>query len=63
MTITAPDGGREVTEVERNQLPRATLMQGRPGYTRLTTLERQLRSRKCGARGQASLEVALRPRD
>jgi DNA-directed RNA polymerase subunit RPC12/RpoP len=41
----------------------ATLLQGRPGYTRLTSLERQLRCRRCGARGKASLEVAFRPRD
>jgi hypothetical protein len=41
----------------------ATLLQGRPGYTRLTSLERQLRCRKCGARGQGSLEIVFRPRD
>jgi hypothetical protein len=38
------------------------LLQGRPGYTRLMALERQLRCRKCGARGKASLDVELRPR-
>ena len=41
----------------------ATLLQGRPGYTRLISLERQLRCRKCGAKGRASLEVTFRPRD
>jgi hypothetical protein len=44
-------------------VPNAALLQGRPGYTRLTSLERQLRCRKCGARGRASLEVSFRPRD
>jgi len=44
-------------------IPHTKLLQGRPGYTRLTSLERQLRCRKCGARGRASLEVVLRPRD
>jgi hypothetical protein len=39
------------------------MLQGRPGYTRLMALERQLRCRHCGARGRASLEVELRPRD
>jgi hypothetical protein len=34
-------------------IPHASLLRGRPGYTRLTTLERQLCCRKCGARGQA----------
>jgi hypothetical protein len=29
----------------------------------LIDLERQLRCRKCGARGNASLDVELRPRD
>jgi hypothetical protein len=32
-------------------------------YTRLMALERQLRCRKCGARGKASLDVEFRPRD
>jgi hypothetical protein len=41
----------------------ATLLQDRPGYTRLMSLERQLRCRRCGARGKASLEVMFRPRD
>jgi hypothetical protein len=41
----------------------ATLLQGRPGYTRLMSLERQLRCRKCGARGKAALDVEFRPRD
>ena len=44
-------------------IPNAALRQGRPGYTRLISLERQLRCRKCGARGRASLEVEFRPRD
>ena len=39
----------------------AALLQGRPGYTRLMELERQLRCRKCGARGKASLDVEFRP--
>jgi len=29
----------------------------------MMSLEKQLRCRKCGARGRASLEVVLRPRD
>jgi hypothetical protein len=41
----------------------ATLLQGRPGYTGLMSLQRQLRCRHCGARGKASLDVELRPRD
>jgi hypothetical protein len=41
----------------------AALLQGRPGYTHLMALERQLRCRKCGAKGKASLEVEFRPRD
>jgi hypothetical protein len=41
----------------------AALLQGRPGYTRLMALERQLRCQRCGARGKASLDVELRPRD
>jgi rubredoxin len=44
-------------------LANAALVQGRPGYTRLTDLERQLRCEKCGARGKASLGVEFRPRD
>jgi hypothetical protein len=44
-------------------IPNAALLQDRPGYTRLISLERQLRCRKCGARGRASLEVEFRPRD
>jgi hypothetical protein len=44
-------------------IPNITLRQGRAGYTRLIALERQLRCRKCGARGKASLEVEFRPRD
>jgi ribosomal protein L37E len=44
-------------------IPNATLLQGRPGYTRLMSLEQHLRCRRCGARGKASLEVVFRPRD
>ena len=44
-------------------IPHATLRQGRPGYTRLMSLERQLRCRNCGARGNASLDLEFRPRD
>ena len=44
-------------------LPNATLLQDRPGYTRLMSLERQLRCQKCGARGKASLDVEFRLRD
>ena len=44
-------------------IPNATLQQGRPGYTRLMSLERQLRCRNCGAKGKASLEVMFRSRD
>ena len=44
-------------------VPNITLVQGRPGYTRLMELERQLRCRNCGARGKASLDVEFRRRD
>jgi ribosomal protein L37E len=44
-------------------IPNAMLQQGRPSYTRLVSLERQLRCRKCGARGKATLDVEFRPRD
>lgn len=44
-------------------IPHATLTDGRPGYTRLTAIERQLRCRQCGTKGNASLEVEFRPRD
>jgi hypothetical protein len=44
-------------------IPNITLLHGRQGYTRLIALERQLRCRKCGARGKASLDVEFRPRD
>ena len=44
-------------------IPNAALLQGRSGYTRLMSLERQLRCRQCGARGKASLDVEFRPRD
>jgi hypothetical protein len=41
----------------------AALLQERPGYTRLMALVGQLRCRKCGVRGKASLDVEFRPRD
>ena len=44
-------------------IPNAALLQGRPGYTRLVSLERQLCCRNCGARGKASLDVEFRPRN
>ena len=44
-------------------LSNGALQQGRASYTRLVDLERQLRCRKCGTRGKASLDVELRPRD
>jgi hypothetical protein len=44
-------------------IPNAMLLQDRQGYTQLISLERQLRCRRCGARGKASLEVVFRPRD
>jgi hypothetical protein len=44
-------------------IPNVMLLRGRPGYTRLISLETRLRCRKCGARGRASLEVVFRPRD
>jgi hypothetical protein len=44
-------------------VPHAALLRGRPGYARLIELERQLRCRRCGARGKASLDVVFRSRD
>ena len=44
-------------------IPNAILLEGRPGYTRLVSLEEHLRCRKCGARGKASLDAEFRPRD
>jgi hypothetical protein len=44
-------------------VPNATLLEGRPGFKRLMSLERRLRCGKCGARGKDSLEVEFRPRD
>jgi hypothetical protein len=44
-------------------VPNAALLQGRRGYTRLMSLERQLRCRRCGAGGTAALDVELRPRE
>ena len=43
-------------------IPNAVLLQGRPGYTRLMSLERLLRCQKCGGE-RGSLDVELRPRD
>jgi hypothetical protein len=47
----------------KDVISNASLLQGRPGYTRLMALERQLRCRKCATRGKASLDVEFRPRD
>ena len=47
----------------RAEITAAALTRSRPGYTRLADLEGRLRCRQCGARGQASLLVELRPRD
>ena len=44
-------------------IPNTALLQNRPGYTRLMSLEQHLRCQKWGARGKASLAVELRPRD
>jgi hypothetical protein len=44
-------------------IPNVMLLKGRPGYTRLISLESQLRCQKCGVRGRASLEVEFRPQD
>jgi hypothetical protein len=45
------------------ELAPAMLTRNQPGFTRLVDLEGRLRCRQCGARGRASLEVELRPRD
>jgi hypothetical protein len=39
------------------------LMRGRPSFTRLFDLERALRCKRCGTRGEASLTVRPRARD
>ena len=44
-------------------IPNVILLQGRSGYTRLVSLQRQLRCGHCGARGKASLDAEFRPRD
>jgi hypothetical protein len=44
-------------------IPNTALQQGQPGYTRLTSLQRRLRCRRCGVRGKALLEMEFRPRD
>jgi hypothetical protein len=44
-------------------VPNAALLQGQPGYTRLTSIQRRLRCRRCGAKGRALLEMGFRPRD
>jgi hypothetical protein len=41
----------------------AALLHGRPGYTRLTSLQRRLRCWRCGAKEKALLEMEFRPRD
>jgi hypothetical protein len=47
----------------RAVLAQELLLRGRPAYTQLFELERVLRCQRCGAQGQASLAVRLRPRD
>lgn len=47
----------------RAEIVSAALTRGGPGCTRLVDLEGRFRCRNCGARGQASVEVELRPRD
>jgi hypothetical protein len=44
-------------------IPNAALQRGQPGYTRLTSLQRRLRCRRCGAKGKALLEMEFQPRD
>lgn len=44
-------------------IPNAALVRGQPGYTRLTSLQRRLRCRRCGAKGKALLEMEFQPRD
>ena len=44
-------------------IPNAALLQGRPGYMRLTDLERHLSCQRCGVKGKASLDVEFRARD
>jgi hypothetical protein len=44
-------------------IPNAALLQGRPGYTRVTSLQHRLRCRRCGAKGKALLEMEFQPRD
>jgi DNA-directed RNA polymerase subunit RPC12/RpoP len=44
-------------------VPQAALLRGRPVSTRLLSLARQLRCRRCGARGKAALEMEFQPRD
>ena len=47
----------------RTTIAHPLLTRGRPSYTRLSDLERELRCQRCGARGEASLSVHPRPRD
>jgi hypothetical protein len=44
-------------------VPNEALLQGQPGCTRLTSLQRRLRCRRCGAKGKALLEMEFQPRD
>jgi DNA-directed RNA polymerase subunit RPC12/RpoP len=44
-------------------IPNATLQRNQPGHTRLTSLQRRLRCRRCGAKGKALLEMEFQPRD
>jgi hypothetical protein len=53
----------EVSCRHRAPVAHELLLRGRPSYTRLFELERALRCLRCGARGQASLAIRLRPRD
>jgi hypothetical protein len=39
------------------------LQRGRPPYTRLFDLERTLRCRRCGSRGEATLAIRLQGRN
>jgi ribosomal protein L37E len=44
-------------------IPNTALLQGQAGYIRLTSLHRQLRCRRCGAKGRAFLEMEFQPQD
>jgi hypothetical protein len=47
----------------RAPVAHGALLRDRLPYTRLFELERALRCQRCGARGQASLAIKLRPRE